>query len=113
MPRKFHNRRQIRPAGKARFGLPLKPAAAILFALVAVFGAGYLIQINAAASKGYQIRTLENQISDLKTQSGKLEIQVAQEQSVQAVENKVQDLGMVPTPNVEYLRVNSPIVAQR
>ena len=78
-----------------------------------VFGVGYLVEINVASSKGYQIRSLENQISDLKEQSEKLELKVAEEQSVQAVETKVQGMGMVPTPNVEYMAVTAPTVAIR
>ncbi len=98
---------------KARGGFHLKPVAFVLAGLVMVFGVGYLVEINVASSKGYQIRSLENQISDLKEQSEKLELKVAEEQSVQAVETKVQGMGMVPTPNVEYMAVTAPTVAIR
>ncbi len=113
MPRKFHHRHPAQTLRKARGGFRLKPAAFVLVGLVVLFGAGYLVEINVASSKGYQIRTLENQISDLKEQGEKLELKVAQEQSVQAVESKVQGMGMVPTPSVEYMAVTAPTVAQR
>ncbi len=98
---------------KARGGFQLKPVAFVLAGLVVLFGVGYLVEINIASSKGYQIRSLENQISDLKEQSEKLELKVAEEQSVQAVETKVQGMGMVPTPTVEYMAVTVPTVARR
>jgi hypothetical protein len=113
MPRKFHHRHVPHLARKTRSGSRTKPMATVLGLLVVLFGAGYLVQINIASSKGYQIRSLENQISELKEQSERLELKVAQEQSVQAVETKVQNMGMVPTPNVEYLAVTAPTVAQR
>ncbi|MFA5853651.1 MAG: hypothetical protein WC866_01055 [Patescibacteria group bacterium] len=113
MARKFHHRHVPQLARKTRSGSRTKPMALVLGLLVVLFGAGYLVQINIASSKGYQIRSLENQISELKEQSERLELKVAQEQSVQAVENKVQSMGMVPTPNVEYIAVTAPTVAQR
>lgn len=113
MPRKFHHRRPLHTGRKARFGLKLLPSAIALSLLLAVCGAGYLVQINVASSKGFQIRTLEKEISELKDQSERLELKVAQEQSVQAVEAKVHTMGMVPTPHVEYIAVTQPSVAQR
>ena len=113
MARKFHHRHVPHPARKARSGSRSKPLALVLGILVVLFGAGYLVQINIASSKGYQIRSLENQISELKEQRERLELKVAQEQAVQAVETKVQAMGMVPTPKVDYVAVTAPIVAQR
>lgn len=113
MARKFHHRHVPHPARKVRGGSRTKPVAMILGLLVVLFGAGYLVQINVASSKGYQIRSLENQISELKEEREQLELKVAQEQSVQAVESKVQAMGMVPTPKVEYVAVTAPTVAQR
>ncbi len=71
------------------------------------------MQINIASSKGYEIRALESQIAELKNQGERLELKVAQEQSVQAVETKVREMGMVPTPKVEYITASVPTVAQR
>lgn len=113
MPRKFHHHRVPPAPRKKRENARTKPAALALGFLVAIFGAGYFVTINLSSSKGYQIRTLETQIAGLKEESAKLELQVAQEQSVQAVESKVQGLGMVPTPKIEYLAVTASTVAQR
>lgn len=88
-------------------------AAVVLGGFAMMFGAGYLIQINSVASKGYEIRKLENAISDLKEEGGRLELKVASEQSVQAVERKVKDMGLVPSPKVEYVVDAAPVVAKR
>lgn len=97
---------------KAGFRLGGKPALVAVCLLVAAFGAGYLMQINAASAKGYEIRTLEREIAELKETSEKIELKVAQEQSVQAVEEKVKSMGMVPTPKIDYVMATVPQVAR-
>lgn len=113
MARKFQTRRYHRAIRKSVFRLPRGASAIALGVLVAGFFVGYLVQVNATSSKGFQIRTLESRISDLKEQGNELELKVAREQSVASVERKVRDMGMVPTPQVQYVAAASPIVAQR
>ena len=88
-------------------------ASAAVFALLLVgFGAGYLMQINAASTQSLEIRELEGAISELKEQGERIELKVAKEQSVQAVETKVKEMGMVPTPKIEYVMATVPQVAR-
>ena len=112
MPRRFTNRQPARSARKAGFRLGGKPALAAFALLLAGFGVGYLMQINAASSKGLEIRTLEREISELKEEGERMELKVAKEQSVQAVETKVKEMGMVPTPKIEYVMATVPQVAR-
>jgi len=113
MPRKFSNRRSSHAPRKAGFALAGRTTAVIFTLLVAVFGAGYLMQINAASSKGLEIRKLEGEISELKETGERIELKVAKEQSVQAVEAKVKEMGMVPTPKIEYVMAAAPQVARK
>lgn len=78
-----------------------------------VFAGGYLAQISATASKGYAIRSLQNEIDSLKEEKEKLEFQVAKDRSMVAVEEKVSALGMVPVTEIEYMTASDPIVAKR
>jgi len=112
MPRKFTSRRPARAPRKAGFRLAGKATAAVFTLLVAVFGAGYLMQINSASAKGLQIRKLESEISELKETGERIELKVAKEQSVQAVETKVKSMGMVPTPKIDYVMATVPQVAR-
>ena len=89
-----------------------KASAAVFAVLLAGFGAGYLMQINAASTKSLEIRELEGEISELKEQGERIELKVAKEQSVQAVETKVKEMGMVPTPKIEYVMATAPQVAR-
>jgi hypothetical protein len=113
MPRKFTTRPSARARRKAGFGFGGRPAVAVFTLLVAAFGVGYLMQINAASSKGLEIRKLEGEISELKEEGERIELKVAQEQSVQAVETKVKEMGMVPTPKIEYVMATAPQVARK
>lgn len=112
MPRKFQTRRPARVPQRTGFALSGAPTLAIFTVLVAVFGIGYLMQINAASTKGLQIRKLETEISELKETGERIELKVAKEQSVQAVEAKVKEMGMVPTPKIDYIMATVPQVAR-
>lgn len=113
MARKFQSSRSRRAARKAGFGVSPRLGAAAFGALVVAFFVGYLVQVNATSSKGFQIRTLQSKISDLKEQGDKLELKVAQEQAVASVEQKVQAMGMVPAQQVDYVSAQQPGVAMR
>ena len=76
-------------------------------------GVGYLAEVSAVTAKGSQIRELEKQVSDLRLEKGKLELRLAEGQSVKSVEDRVRELGLVPTAKVEYLTASAPVVARR
>lgn len=80
---------------------------------VLVFAGGYLAQISTTSSKGFAIRSLQNEIDDLKTEQERLEFQVAKERSMVAVEEKVVSMGMVPVSDIEYMTKTDPLVAKR
>ena len=108
MPRIFaKTRRGLRPGP---FGF--KTAAALAL-MTLVFGIGYLAQIGSASAKGDRIRSLEKDIAGLKTEKEKLELQLADGQSVRAVSKKVEGLGMVATVDVDYVSPTAPVVAKR
>ncbi len=81
--------------------------------VVLILAAGYVAQISAVSAKGYQIRDLENQIVELKEQEEKIELKVAESQSVRSVDEKVKEMGLVPTAKVEYVMATAPVVAKR
>lgn len=111
-------RRPLKPkpdlrARKTGGGFWSWPAVAVFGLALALSAGGYLAKVSAASAKGAEIRALENEVADLKEAHDRLELKVAQEQSVRAVERKVQELGMVPTPKMEYVIATAPVVARR
>jgi cell division protein FtsB len=77
-------------------------------ALLIMAGILYIYSINSAAVKGYQMRQIENQISDLQKQNDKLKIQEAELKSLYHVEEATKDLNMAQTTNVSYVEQTSP-----
>jgi hypothetical protein len=62
-----------------------------------------LFHENANATKGYQLRTLEHERSQLLLQEEVLKMQVAQEQALSTLETDPLIMGMVPVKNPQYV----------
>jgi len=74
-------------------------------ALVAVSALGfvYLQQVFGTASQGADIQALEEKIDDLQQTQRSLELEGAQLRSIQAVEDRVQELNLIESDTVAYL----------
>lgn len=70
--------------------------------LVLLIGFFYIGQVNHAATQGYRLRHLENEIAALRIQNEQLDYQVAQLQSVESVTTRLKMLGLVETKNTHY-----------
>lgn len=68
----------------------------------------YVVQINAAAAKGYQIRELETHIRELSLTNQTLELDLQQAQSLENVTRAVKMLGMVPSETPRYVQGTVP-----
>lgn len=85
----------------------------ILLAMVIVaLGSVYLVQINGLATKGYQIKDLEQQVNDLKLENSDLQLQSLGLQSMDAVKDKVGTLDMVSANSADYLAARPVAVAR-
>tara|TARA_Y100000031_G_C8130637_1_gene342724 strand:- start:273 stop:548 length:276 start_codon:yes stop_codon:yes gene_type:complete len=83
----------------------------VILALVLLIGFAYIVQVNRSTTKGYQIRDLETRIEQLGIENQRLEIEVAGNRSVAAVDERVKMLGMVPTETPDYVSAGTPTVA--
>ena len=75
----------------------------LVAALVCLLGVFYIFEVNNMATKGFEIKTLENQMGDLKRENEKLKIQEAELKSMYNIEEKTQELNMVAPKDVSYL----------
>lgn len=85
------------------------------YALMTMIGAmffGYLVSVNGLATKGYQIKELQNKVADLKQQNDDLQLQALALQSMGAVQDKVNSLKMVDAGKSDYL-VEKPVAVAR
>ncbi len=88
--------------GFAKFGI-------LLGAFVVVSGILYLYSINASAVKGYQIRQIEKDISELKKENDRLKIREAQLKSLRKIEESSRNVNMGDAKNISYLEETGPL----
>ena len=80
--------------------------------LVGVFALSYLVQINGLATKGYQIKELEQQVTDLQLTNSDLELQAVNLQSMGRIRDEVAGLNMVAIGETDYLNLTPVAVAR-
>jgi hypothetical protein len=74
-----------------------------------LFASLYLYFINSSATKGYQVRQIEKEISDLKNEGEQLKIQEAQLKSLYHIEETSKNLNLAETQQVSYINEKSPV----
>lgn len=76
----------------------------IFLALVLlVFGIVYLVQVNTISTKGYDIKKLQQKLSDLKETNKRLELEVSSTKAIQNLETTVKSLNLVPSGAIKYV----------
>lgn len=85
--------------------LSQKALSATLFILIIALGVGYIALVNSRATKGFEIKKLEQTLSELQRQTRELEQKTAERQSIQNLERSVDLTNLVPTGEVTYLIV--------
>lgn len=81
----------------------------ILAAIILVCGAFYLYQVNDLATKGYEVKDLENKIDDLKKENEKYKIHEVELKSMYNIEKATEDLDLVGSTDISYLEINGPV----
>lgn len=75
-------------------------------ALLVILSVVYLWQVNSLTTKGYEIRTLERKIVELKEQQKRLELESASLQSIQRIEEASKTLNLVPSKQMDFPKQN-------
>jgi len=91
-------RRKIVSANQSR-----KLNIALILSIV-LLGFGYLFQINALGTTGYQIKKVEKQIQALQQEQKNLQLDASDLQSIERVQAEAVKLNFVPSENVTYLK---------
>lgn len=77
------------------------------------FGVLYVAQVNAAATKGYAVRELQQRNVELRHERDRLDIQIAKLRSLHSVKTREAFLGLrLLTPSA-FVEVNTNVVAVR
>lgn len=85
---------------------------ASLIVLSVFFVAFYLWQINDLATKGFQIKGLEEKIASIRENNKNLELQATDLQSLSNIEKLEKDLNMVKVNKVEYISTFNPVAVR-
>lgn len=107
MREKTAEKKKYQARGSVEIGL--NQSVFVLFAILAVSGAFYLYQVNDLASKGYEIKEVENQIAELKKENKKMQIKEVELKSMYSIEKATENLDLVNSANVSYLEINGPV----
>jgi len=87
----------------------LKSVMVILVFTVFIFGSFYLYQVNDLATKGYEIRDIENQIKKLKADNEKNKIQEVELKSMQNIEKAAENLNLVSSKGSTFANLKGPV----
>lgn len=96
----------------ASFFTPKKLSMVIVLLTFVVTGA-YLMQINLTATKGYEIKDLENKLNQLQADNKKLNLSYIELQSMANILEQVSKLNLVATENLEIINPSDSVVALR
>lgn len=80
-------------------------------AIAVVLGSLYLFQVNRTATSGFAVKDLNTQIAELKESHQKLELQVADLQSLQQIQSATKRLELVARTKLEYVPTTVGAVA--
>jgi len=108
------NRNEEKPCAKIKIGNKSKlfiKILIIIFLVGSVFL--YLLQINSLATKGFKIQALEMQMSELNESNKKLNLEAVRLRSMAELNEKVQNLDMVPINNFSYIDATSTGMAKK
>jgi len=75
----------------------------LLVVFIAALGVFYIFEVNSNATKGYEIRSLEKKVQELKDSQERLKIKEAELKSMYNIEERTKNLNMVAPKDVSYL----------
>lgn len=83
----------------------------VVFTLI--FGLLYLYQTNSVSTKGYKIYEVEKQIKELENENRRLNVEIAKIQSIQNLQERAKQSGLVAVDKIDYLTNVGSAVAMR
>jgi len=83
----------------------------VLLTLILSLCALYIVQVNSAVAKGFQIRELETSIHQLTVDSRELEVAAREAQSLQNISSSIKMMGLVSAETPTYVSGSAPSYA--
>ncbi|MEK7131204.1 MAG: hypothetical protein AAB797_00520 [Patescibacteria group bacterium] len=92
--------------------LSSKTARLGLFAIIFLFSTAYIIKTTASATSGYQMHELEKQTLSLETEVQKLQVEIADNSSMNNIQSRLVKLNMIEVTGIKYFTFKSTAVAK-
>lgn len=96
--------RKMAAASAGKLVLGQKALSITFIALLLVMGFSYLMLINDRATKGFEIKSLEKKIAELQKTQKQLQLDAADLQSIQNIQQRMNLENFVPVANISYLK---------
>ena len=81
----------------------------VLIGVAFLAGALYLYQVNSIATKGYELREIENKIQESEKEINKLKIKEVELKSMYNIEKATEGLNLVTASEISYLDITGPM----
>lgn len=81
----------------------------VVVALLLVIAGFYIYCINSSATKGYQMRQVETEITDLEKENEQLRIKEAELKSLYRIEESSKSLNMAEPAEISYIEEKGPV----
>lgn len=92
--------------------LTSKTARLGLVSIIFIFSMAYIINTASSATSGYQMHELEKQTLALETEVQKLQVEIADNSSMNSISSRLVKLNMTEVSSVKYLTVKNTPVAK-
>ncbi len=84
----------------------------VLFSIIIIFSTAYIIKTTSSAPSGYQMHELDKQAQSLEIEVQKLQVEIAENSSMNSIQSRLAKLNMTGVGSIKYLTVKSTVVAK-
>ena len=84
-----------------------------LFSIIFLFSIAYIVNTTSSATSGYQMRELEKQTAALEIEVQKLQVEIADNSSMNNIQSRLAKLNMIEAKNIKYFTVKNTEVAKK
>jgi hypothetical protein len=90
-----------------------RTARVVYLSILTLFLVAYVREVSSAATSGYEMRDLQNQVSALNEEIRGLNVQVAADTSLPTLQKRLADSGLTRANSITYLNSVASVVAKK
>ena len=93
--------------------LTSKTARLGLFSVIFLFSIAYVVNTTSSATSGYQMHELEKKTQTLETEVQKLQVEIADNSSMNNIQSRLVKLNMTEAAGIKYFTLKNTAVAKK